>query len=201
MSLLKPPNNEHLDNKVIRYDPKKFRGAKKIQDLVPKNRNLKLAVILIALSGFLLLIEVTELHSYIFSALNLEDYRSEIKNQSKVSASGEVVKKASDEAEAKLRPCTKLNEPKVSDEDIAQYLRQSNLLLNKVSTFETRIVNVETKAARVAIYNEIVYEAQNLTKFFNERLVRCYFNHEDPVRVAKRADTVAKALQGLKERL
>ena len=119
MSLLKPPNNENLDNKVIRYDPKKFRGSKKIKHPVPKNRNLKLAVILIALSGFLLLIEMTELRSYIFSALNLEDYRSEIKNQSKVSASGEVVKKANDEAEAKLRPCTKLNEPKVSDEDIA----------------------------------------------------------------------------------
>lgn len=201
MPLFKLPRKDTESNNVIRYDPKIFRGSKLPRNSRNSSWYLKLFLAFVGLSVLLLYLDSSHVRPYLFELLGLRDTRTEIRNESRIVASSEVIKNAVDEAKANSKPCMKVNEPRADERDIADYLRRSNSLLEKIAAAEKKFETIRSKAIKIETYNTLVKDAGALTDFYNEKLVRCYTNMQDVVAVSKRADTVKKSLDGLREKI
>lgn len=192
MTLLKPPDKDPWSDDVIRYDPKRFRGSKAPQVSRSASWYLRLFLIFVGVAVFLLYLDSSHVRPYLFELLGLRDTRTEIRNASNVTASGEIVKNAILESKSNSKPCIKLDEPKADDGDIADYLRRSNVLLEKIAETEQKFETIKNINAKIELYNALVRDAGMLTDFYNQKLVRCYTNTQDVIAVSKRADTVRK---------
>ena len=197
MTLLKPPDKDPWSDNVIRYDPKRFRGSKSPQVSRSASWYLRLFLVFVGVAVFLLYLDSSHVRPYLFELLGLRDTRTEIRNASNVTASGEIVKNAILESKSNSKPCIKLDEPKADDGDIADYLRRSNVLLEKIAETEQKFETIKNINAKIELYNALVRDAGMLTDFYNQKLVRCYTNTQDVIAVSKRADTVKKSLDAL----
>lgn len=201
MSLFKSPRKDTESNNVLRYDPKQFRGSKLLKKSQNSSWYLKLFLAFVGLSVFLLYLDSSHVRPHLFELLGLRDTRTEIRNESRVAASSEVVKNAIEEAKAISKPCTKANEPRADEGDIADYLKRSNVLLEKIADAEKKFETIKSKSEKIMWYNNLVQDAGILSDFYNEKLVRCYANTQDVIRVSKRADTISKSLNGLNKKI
>jgi hypothetical protein len=197
MTLLKPPDKDPWSDNVIRYDPKRFRGSKSPQVSRSASWYLRLFLVFVGVAVFLLYLDSSHVRPYLFELLGLRDTRTEIRNASNVTASGEIVKNAILGSKSNSKPCTKLDETKADDGDIADYLRRSNVLLEKISETEQKFETIKNINSKIELHNALVRDAGMLTDFYNQKLVRCYTNTQDVIAVSKRADTLKKSLDAL----
>jgi len=166
-----------------------------------EDRYLRFGLVLVSIAGLLLILDSSLIRPHVFEAFGLRDIRTEIDTKKGVLIESALINEAVQLSKVKLQPCSKFDENKVSETDIADYLGASLGLLQKISEADQSLSKIAVRNKRTELFNSLVTESQKQTEFYNSRLVRCYSKEQDALMVSKRADTVRVAIDILREKL